>query len=572
MPLNHTGRRKGPGTIARRMAAGALALLGAVAITACGSSQSTGTSADPATAVPASAALYVGVVVAPEGTLKQSTAADAKALTHAKNPFGGLVKALEGSARLGHFNYERDVKPWLGPRIGLFASSSAPAAKVAESLGKSLSQATKGIPAETLLGQGAEGVLAAALEGAMVLDTTDLAKARSFVSRLAHDQGAHETSYRGVHYQVDSHGQAEGVVGSFVVIGSETAMHSVIDTHRGGPSLAGSSSGPYAKLAAKASSESILSVYLSTSAAGRSAGGAGALMELLPGKPSHALISLTPEPHALALDADTLLGSAGGESKASRSTAAATKLLESLPGSSWLVAAVGQTQGHVPTYLHALSGLMPLVGGTLLHSLGGPRLESLLARLSSNASALRPIFSGWAGPAGIFAAGSGLLNIEAGVVIESSAPARSQAAVSKLGAALRAAGANVKSTTVAGAQTALAVNAGLPITLDIAAGGNRFVIGLGPASAEAALSPSSTLTSSPVYKTASSSLGGGTKPALMLSFPDMIALLEGLGLSESEGLSTLMPYLRSLGTLAGGWKELGGGIAQLHVVLSLQSG
>ncbi len=579
-----TGRQPAPGGIGRRGAVPVLALVSAVAISACGSSQSTGTAADPATAVPASAPLYVGALVTPEGSLKQNTVADAKALTHMKDPFGALVKALEGDGRFGHVNYDREVKPWLGPRIGIFSTSLEQASKGAESLGKSLSKASstsKGISAQALLGEGAAGLLAGSPEGAMVLDTTDLSAARSFLSHLAHEQGAHEISYRGVHYQVNSQMQAEGIVGKLVVIGSEPAMRSVIDTHLGGPSLAGASSGPYAKLAAKApsSSESILSVYLNAAATGRSGatgnggngGGAGALMGLLPGEPHQALISLVPEAHQLTLDADTLAGSANAESEAKTSTAAAAKLLTTLPGDSWLAAAIGQTQPRLAAYVKTLGGVLALAGGVLPQGLGGAQLGTLLAHLSAHSSALGRIFSGWAGPAGIFAAGSGLLNIQAGLVIESSSPARSRAAVSQLGAALTAAGASVRPATVAGAEAAIAVNAGLPITLDIAAGSNRFVIGLGPASAEAALSSSSELSSSPTYKSALSTLGGA-KPALVLSFPNMIALLEGLGLSESQGLSTVIPSLRSLGTLAGGWQELGGGITRLHLVLGLHGG
>jgi hypothetical protein len=47
-------------------------------------------------------------------------------------------------------------------------------------------------------------------------------------------------------------------------------------------------------------------------------------------------------------------------------------------------------------------------------------------------------------------------------------------------------------------------------------------------------------------------------------------LLEGVGLSEDASISKVVPYLRSLTTLAGGGHSLGGGIERFRLVLGLQ--
>jgi hypothetical protein len=182
------------------------------------------------------------------------------------------------------------------------------------------------------------------------------------------------------------------------------------------------------------------------------------------------------------------------------------------------------------------------------------------------------------GSAGLFAAGTGLLELRGGIVIESTNSARSRAAVAKLGAMLRRGGSSVQHTSIRGTDAAVAVHlSGLPVVLDVAdgrdsAGKTKFVIGLGEQSVEAALDPSSTLAGASSYGTASAALGEGTKPSVLVEFPTLLGLLEGVGLSEDPAVAPFVPYLRSLGTLSGGGKVLGGGIERFRLVLGLQGG
>jgi hypothetical protein len=87
-----------------------------------------------------------------------------------------------------------------------------------------------------------------------VLDTSDSAKASSFIDTEAQHAGAHAASYRGVSYQATSGGEAFGIVDRLAVLGTVTGLHSVIDTSLGGPSLAHSAD--YSKLLASAPSGS----------------------------------------------------------------------------------------------------------------------------------------------------------------------------------------------------------------------------------------------------------------------------------------------------------------------------
>ena len=58
---------------------------------------------------------------------------------------------------------------------------------------------------------------------------------------------------------------------------------------------------------------------------------------------------------------------------------------------------------------------------------------------------------------------------------------------------------------------------------------------------------------------------------MIVEFPTLLTLLEGVGLSEDPSISKALPTLRSLTTLAGGGKSLGGGIERFRLVAGLQS-
>jgi Protein of unknown function (DUF3352) len=579
---------------ARRFAA-ACATLGALAVTTglagCDSSAPSGTGADPATLAPASSVLYVGAVVRPEGALKQDAVADAKMLSDAKEPFAPLLQALAGSSPLGKVDYEKEVEPWLGRSAGLFATSPAALSSTVAAIEQSLGS---GFSPEALLRAGASGVLGKGSSGAaLVLDTSDLEKAKAFVTKLAKQDGTHQSRYRGVELEADSEGHAAAIVGKFAVFGDEAGVKATINAYLGGPSL--QKAAPYSTLADKQPGDALAGVYLDPSAAAQSAAGGGtagapnsggasgqtaasraaaaqaeALLKALPGEPNQARLWIVPQHSAVTVDAD-LLGSSSSEAKAAASTTAAAELVGNLPNGAWIALGSGESGARLASYLPLLSGIVSLSSKSLLANFGGPALQQLFGRLAAHPRALQSLFSPWAGPAAVFAAGSGLLSLEAGVEIRSNSPTAARAAVARLGAMLARAGASVSPASVSGAESALSVRVpGLPVTLYVGAGNSRFVIGLGPESVQGALSPSSPLSSSSAYSSATSALGG-LKPTVLVDFPMALSLLEGIGLSEDPTTAPALAELHSLGTLTGGFQPLGDGVTRLHLVLGLAS-
>ena len=560
----------------------------AAPLAGCGSSSSSARGSDPALAVPASAAVYVAAVVRPTGALQTRARAAGRTLTHQADPYLRLLGALQtpGSRAL---DFRRDLAPWLGARGGIFLSSSAATARV--DLGPLLSLLRAvllpGSAAPTFPFAGGAG-RAGAGQGAIVLDTTDPGRARAFLSAQAARAGARGASYRGVAYEATGGGLGFGLVDRFAVIGTEPALRSVIDTARGGASLAHAPG--YAKLLSVGPAEALAHVYVSGASAAAEAsprgGAAPGPLALLTGSRT-ANISLLPSASSLVFDADTLPAAAPGAAGGLLSPGAeAARAAGELPGESFVAIGFGSAHAALSQYARALRSLGSL-GGTATRSGGeapgaGISVKGLLAATLAPVSALtedsaeaRRNFQSWMGPGALFASGSGLLDLKAGVVISSRNPALSRAAVAKLALKLRSSGASVQPVSITGTDAAVTARlSGLPLALDIADGRDakgqtKFVIGLGEASVAAALAPSSTLAATS-YGGAGMVLGEGIQPALLVQAPTVLSLLESAGLGEDPTVAAIVPYLRLLSSVAGGSRSLGGGVERFRLVLELR--
>ncbi len=584
----------------RQLAATGLVLgVLAGAVAGCGSSASTGTSADPAGVVPAGTPVYVGAVVRPQGSLQTNALSAGHKLTGQADPYKRLVSLLQtpGSPTL---EYGRDVAPWLGPDAGIFFTSLGSSSSLEGLLRQALTAgSTAGAGASDWpFGAGGTGGAGGAggAQGAIVLDTSDLAKAQTFVANAASHAGAHPRSYKGVSYQATAGGDAFAVVDRLVVIGTEAAVRAVIDTSQnGGDSL--KSDPTYSQLLSVAPSEALGHVYANPHApavAHAKANGSGlpGVLTVLAGtRPLD--VSLVPSSSSIALDADigpAPAGTAAASSGLVGAVATGSQAFGELPGESWLAAGLGNAGGASAGELEGLQGLLSLVG-----TLGGAPpaketglqvaisvkglIEGLLKPLkvlASDTPKARQNFQSWMGDTGIFASGTSVLELKAGVVISSKNPQASRAAVAKLAAGLNQAGGEATPTTLPGTEAAAEAKVnGLPVTLVIAdgrdsLGQSKFVIGLSSTSVLDALNPSSTLSSTPTFTAARSALGEGIPPSISVNAASLVSLLEGIGLSEDPSVSQILPYLRASTTLSGGGKSLGSGIERLRLVLGLQ--
>jgi hypothetical protein len=593
----------------------ALLLLAAIALAGCGSThKSAAPTAGLASDVPASAPLFVEATVRPDGALKVGALAAGQALTHHADPYLSLLAALRspGSPAL---DFSRDVAPWLGTRAGIFLSSPGETSQLLSLLQQGLLGSSSAASAWPFGAKGSAAGTAGA-QGAIMLDTSNPQGARSFIATQAQRAGAHATSYRGVaYYLAPSSGAAFGIVGGFAVMGSETGLHSVIDTSLGGSSLARAAG--YAKLLSDAPPGALAHLYTNpttstagnpsapastgtastgtsstanspTGASGASqsggASGLAGLLRLLAGK-REANLSLLTSSTSLTLDADTLSsGPAAHTGGLLSSGSAGVRTLGELPGESWLAVGLGEVGNTLGTDVQSLGEVITTAGGgppesatssfTVRGVLAG--ITAPLNALSANDSEASHAAQSWMGPAGLFASGNGVVSLRAAIVIASHNPAGSRAAVAKLAGLLNKNGNSAATTSIPGTDAAISARVnGLPVELDIAVGRatdgqTKFVIGLGEASVQDALHPSSTLSSTAGFHTTVATLGESAQPTLTANFPELVGLLEGVGLSEDPSISGLVPYLRTLTTLAGGSHSLGGGVERVRLVAGLQ--
>lgn len=93
----------------------------------CGGSPDTPGRADPAAAVPSSAAAYFALDAGPDGARREAAEAALRALTGQPNPAAVLRREVDRRLRAVHEDYDSDVKPWLGRRVGVWAENLSPA-------------------------------------------------------------------------------------------------------------------------------------------------------------------------------------------------------------------------------------------------------------------------------------------------------------------------------------------------------------------------------------------------------------------------------------------------------------
>ena len=326
----------------RCTATAALAALALLLAAGCGSSSSGGSSANPAGVVPASALVYGQAVVRPSGELQTNASAAGRKLTHRTSPYSQLVELLQtpGSPAL---NYDKDVAPWLGPNAGLFFISLGSSSSLEDLLEEAFGAASgsSGSGAWPFASGSSGGA-----QGAIVLNTSDLGKAKSFVSEAASHAGSHPASYRGVSYGLSPAGDAFAIVDKLVVLGTESGVRGVIETSQGGSALAHDPT--YEKFSSVAPAEALAHVYANPSSLGEDNGvavsshGLPGLLGALGGE-DPVNVSLVPSSSSIAVDADVAPASGGGGAGGLIGAAASGgDAFGALPGDSWLAAGLGK--------------------------------------------------------------------------------------------------------------------------------------------------------------------------------------------------------------------------------------
>jgi hypothetical protein len=488
------------------LAAAALGVL-VLVLAGCGGSSAP----DVAGLAPPGSPVFVEGTVRPSGELKANTDAVAKRIAGIDNLGDFVVSELESSAQADGepFDYEREVKPWLGDRAGIFFEKLE---------GGDLSS---------------PGV---------VVESTDTEASQEFIDTQveASKTPYREASYEGVDFAVGGQeGNAIGVIGDFLALGDDERVFKEMVDASNGDSLA--QEARFSDAISAASDGSLADVYVDVGGLIAQSGdeidpAARQILQNAGIDPSEATAVASVIPGSEQVEVE-LSSDLGGEKPPSGDASA---LLGSLPASSFAAIAVSGFGEQLNEAIDSLDeegvpGAIP--PNQLKKGLkeAGIDLEGLAGSVED---------------AGVFAVGTSERSLGGALVLTTSGSKASEA-VANIGRLLR--GVNVQGVTVLGKVNGFSVRTpelGRKPLVVVAKKG-RAAIGYGLPATLTALAAESgkTLSDSPTYKEAVSSLGS-TPIGGFVDGSAALKLAERLVPKSDQGFQEAKRFLRSISYLA----------------------
>lgn len=470
--------------------------------------------------MPANAGLYFEGVVRPEGDVKDDALAAVSKILATSTPEQALKDFFNknaGAATDKPLNWDRDVAPWLGQRVGGWAA------------------ATNGND------NGQDRF-------AVALSVTDKGKAEDFLKRTA--EKGRKGSYRGVDYTIGSDGDAVGLSDEFILLGTLPEFKRSVDAQKG-DSLADSDR--FKTAVGKFDNNRLGTFYFDIRSlinAGLAANPSerqnfDQFRRIFPIDQIGPIVgSLEANGTRLKL-ASTVQGQ--GAEALSRlgllTGAGSTKLIGEVPGESW--AAYG-----APNVGKTAASLFDRFAGAL----GGAAVGNQVQQ-TTGLDLRRDIF-GLMGDIALFARGSTMNDLDGGLIIAVTDDGRAATVFGKLVGLLRTQGhLDPRPVQIPGAEQAFAIavpNAAKPIVF--ARGSGKFVVAYGKSAAEASFRPKTKLADTALYKQAKASLDGEFDPAFLFSIDGLLKLVDGFGGGADPDFQKARPYLERFSVIASGGK------------------
>ncbi len=496
------------------LAAGAaLALIAA----GCGGSSAGDADGDPASVLPANSPLYAEVTVRPEGDLKDDVVGVAKRISRMDDPFGAIIKSIEADGDEGGVTFQEDIEPWLGDRVGVALTSL-----------RDLDNPDFAVAIATS-------------------DTDDAFDA------LKKDFDGKEGEYEGVKF-VDDDGTLGGIVGDLLVIGTPGGFRAAVDAE-GADEQLDDSKGLSDVRDTIDEDASIGYAFVDIEKGLDAAVASQPLIASQIGPLKQALGGATTAGAALSVDEGAIRVEAvqvGGPTPKAAGDPSAT--LAALPGDTVLGAGLGTVGSTLEQAVDQVLGVGPIAGQD-------PRaiLQTFERQLGIT---LKDDLLSWMGEGALFVQGGSLADIGGGLVVTSTDPAKTKAALAKLVPLLRSTGAQVVDTPPAGATDGFRIELGdtgiSGLQLLVGLRENRFVVGANPGVVRSILTGDQTgrLGDSPSFKEAASKLSDGIKPSFFLDVPAIVQFAT-LALGGQEEFRMAKPYLDAFTAIVAGAKRDG---------------
>jgi len=511
-----------PGTTRALLAAASVAGL---VIAGCGDGGVEG----PAELVPADAPAYFEVTVRPEGEARAGAEAAAAKLLDTNDPGAKIISLLEdAAAEQGQpVDYEHDIAPWLGERVGFLVPDLEDESGVA-----------------------------------LVIETTDPAKALDYI-RIAEEtaEGRREREFEGTGFQFNDEGDAFGLVGDFLVFGDAKGFKQAVSTEDSGDSLA--ESGSFQDAVDDLPEDSLATLYADPKT----------FIEAVPeDEPSDATgkdvvtraLGEAGEQPVLGSAIANATGieielSAGGTQLDSEPS----KLVEQLPASAWLALGLSDIGGAVEAGLKSLEDA----------GIPGVSKDAIAAQVKSVTGIdLDRDVIGALGDAALFVSGTSTKDLGGALVIESKDTEATAGLLDKLRRLIKRQGAGsgvrVQPLSGGGAQGFQLTDpsGGLTQPIKVYQRGDQLVAGYGDQATGDLLSGGQTLADDPSYLKAKDQIGS-LGIDLFVSIAPILELAESEGAGSDPGYQTAKPYLHGLNFLV-----LGTGTQEDRSVLTILLG
>ncbi|MDQ2630252.1 MAG: DUF3352 domain-containing protein [Actinomycetota bacterium] len=508
-----------------------LVALAALFIAGCGGGDDeSGGGSDPASAAPATAPIFIGFTLRPEGETKQNIDALAQEIAGIDNVGDLIIGELESSASDSgeEFDYEKEVEPWLGDRGGLFLQE---------------------YEEDDFEGYGA------------AIQTSDEDAAREFIDKQieADDEEVKDGSYEGVDFKVEEDETTFGVFDGLVVMAEDEAIFKTMVDAANGENLGGEAA--YTDAVANVPEDSAADVYVDIGALIKESGGeidseTRLFLDSVGIEPDEAtaVASLVPGSDHIEIDFSTNLS---GENPPSGD---ASELLGSLPGTS------------VGAFASAEFGKRFNEGIDQIDEEGipGEIPPNQLKKTLKEAGIDLESIAGSIGDVGLYVTGNSERTLGGALVMETDDAAEAKNTVSNIGLFLRSA--NISGVTaINGKASGFSIRSPelgrQPVV--VVSKENRIAIGYGLAPALASFEKSGqTLGDLPAYKEAVSALGNTPITAFVDGEP-ALNLAEALLPPGDEDFEEAKPYLEKVDYVAVG-SEASDGLATAKLIIGVK--
>lgn len=448
-----------------------------------------------------------------------------------------LTEALDEGLKEIDATFEDDVEPWLGDQIAGFAVAP---------------ESADDDP-----------------HGAFLIASEDNDEAQAFIDKVIEnspDMDFTEESYEGVEYRRGDDDSATGIVGDFIVIGTEEGFKSVVDVSEGAANL--SDSERFNDTVEQLTDDRLFTLYFDGRELIELAQESG---EFPPGFSEDFFAGLQePVGAAVFAGSDKVVFESSSkvpeEGPAADLTTAAvgSGLLRELPQNSWGafgLANAGETFGTLYDFFvesfAAAAGQDPELIAQQFEAQTGLNLQD-------------DIF-GWMGDLGLFVEGTTVSEVGGGVVIETTDPETSSATIQKVGELLGQQGAPVGPLQLEGFDGFSIQEPGMPQPVNVVATDEKVVVAYGTTATQDALDSESTLESNHTFQAATEALGEGFEPSGFFDAQAIITLVENIPEVTDDPIyeEDVKPNLDPLYFFAFGAKEEDGRILQ-RVVLGVK--